>query len=116
MTVKIDGSALGINKLIKIEETGKLMKDTLKLQIFLVKPVEAEDEDAYLAYLENSLKTQEVMEEYVINTLGLTEAQSKKVENLSADDLGTLVSDITKGVLHLNVPSEMTEGEDEGKA
>lgn len=115
MTVKIDASALGIKRLVSVEETGKLMKDTLKLQKFLVKPVEEESDDPYLDFIENSLNAQISMEEYVKDSLHLTPAQSDKVEMLNSDDLGSLVSSITTKVLHLDIPEEVEDGEESGK-
>lgn len=116
MTVKIDATALGIKRPVEVEETGKVMKQTLRLQMALTKPIDVEAEDAYQQFLLNSLETEEKMEEYVKDILHLTPTQSDKVELLSADDLGGLVSQITAEILHLNIPEENEEeGDDSGK-
>lgn len=116
MTVKIDASVLGIKRLVSVEETGKLMKDTLKLQKFLVEPVKEESDDPYLDFIENSLNAQISMEEYVKDALHLTPTQSDKVELLTSEELGSLVSSITTNILHLNIPEEVSDdGEESGK-
>lgn len=115
MTVKIDAKILGIKRPVEVKETGRVMKETLKLQISLGKP--KPEDMSFQEFMEDSLKTQEIMEEYVISTLRLTDAQAEKLDDLEGEQLGELIGKITAAVLHFDLSDDEVEEEEvPGKA
>lgn len=110
MTVKIDASVLGIRRPVQVKETTRNLKATLKLQIALNKDVDVSGDAGWEEYLEESLKSQESLIDYVVNTLKLTDAQAEKLEDLEGVELGELVGQITAAILHFDLTPE--EGEE----
>lgn len=120
MTVKINAQLLGIKKPIKLEETNKLMKKVLKVQIDTNKaqnidiedqiPDGIDEDDAealrgdlgYVAFLESNLKIQEINETFLIDVLHLDEKQQDLLDKATIDDTNTLIQEVIMKVLHLD--------------
>lgn len=120
MTIKINATDLGIKKPVEINETFKTMKQTLQVQIQSEKLSEIPDMDddgeSYVAFLQNQLDAQNLIETYVVEILGLTEAQKKKFEELESEKANDLFGQIISGILHLtdveDVDDETPSNED----
>lgn len=105
MSVKINVSAeLGIKKAIEVEPTNKVVRDTWKIQKTQVKmnikqATSADSEDAIEEMLDLMLSTQDEMISYVTNTLRLTTAQAKKIDDMTFNETVDLANKISAEIL-----------------
>lgn len=117
MTVKIDAKVLGIKKPIEVNETNKVMKKTLKVQIEQEKLTQIDTDDKtdaelYMLFLENQLASQDLELDYLTTVLHLTSAQQEKLEDLSTDETDDLFGQVLQKVMHIDVDTK-SDGDDE---
>jgi Protein of unknown function (DUF1268). len=116
MSVKINvAKELGIKKVIEVEPTNKVVRDTWKIQKTQVKmkikqASRADSEDAIEEMLDLMLATQDEMISYIINTLRLTSAQAKKIDDMTFNETVDLANKISAEILGIKTV-EATEEE-----
>jgi hypothetical protein len=108
MTVKINVlKELGIKKSFDVKESNKNIRKTWELQKMMTKlsidQEEANTEDPEKAeeLIDMMLDVQAKVMDYVVNILGLTDAQSEKVDDLSFDETVQLATRISAELLHI---------------
>lgn len=114
MTVKIDASVLGIEEPIEIKETIKNMKRVLNVQLLISKydkvDVSDNNDHPYEDYINNQLKSQELVENFTLDILNLKGKKiHEKYEELSLEEAADLMTQITGKVMHTDEMSEDSE-------
>ena len=114
MTVKIDASVLGIKDPIEVKENIKNMKRVLNVQMLIDKydkvDTDKDTEDVYQQYLQNQLKTQELVESFTLDILGLKgKKYQNKYEELTLEDATDLMQQISTKVMHIDTSSEESQ-------
>ena len=114
MTVKINASVLGIEDPIEVKENIKNMKQVLNVQMLIDKydkvDTDKDTDDVYQQYLQNQLKTQELVESFTLDILGLKgKKYQNKYEELTLEDATDLMQQITTKVMHVDMSSEESQ-------
>ncbi|MDC2815780.1 phage tail tube assembly chaperone [Leuconostoc suionicum] len=116
MAVKINvAKELGIKKTIEVEPTNKVVRDTWKFQRTQVKmsinqATRGDSEEAIEEMLDSMLATQDETISYVIDTLRLTSAQAKKIDDMTFNETVDLANKISAEILGIETV-EATEEE-----
>ena len=114
MTVKIDASVLGIKDPIEVKENIKNMKRVLNVQMLIDKydkvDTDKDTEDVYQQYLQNQLKTQELVESFTLDILGLKgKKYQSKYEELTLEEATDLMQQIATKIMHVDASSEESQ-------
>ena len=114
MTVKIDASVLGIKDPIEVKENIKNMKRVLNVQMLIDKydkvDTDKDTEDVYQQYLQNQLKTQELVESFTLDILGLKgKKYQSKYEELTLEEATDLMQQIATKIMHIDTSSEESQ-------
>ena len=114
MTVKINASVLGIEEPIEVKENIKNMKRVLNVQMLIDKydkvDTDKDTEDVYQQYLQNQLKTQELVESFTLDILELKgKKYQNKYEELTLEDATDLMQQIATKIMHIDTPSEESQ-------
>lgn len=114
MTVKIDASVLGIKDPIEVKENIKNMKRVLNVQMLIDKydkvDTDKDTEDVYQQYLQNQLKTQELVESFTLDILGLKgKKYQSKYEELTLEEATDLMQQIATKIMHIDASSEESQ-------
>jgi len=114
MTVKINASVLGIEDPIEVKENIKNMKRVLNVQMLIDKydkvDTDKDTDDVYQQYLQNQLKTQELVESFTLDILGLKgKKYQNKYEELTLEDATDLMQQISTKVMHIDMSSEESQ-------
>lgn len=114
MTVKINASVLGIEDPIEVKENIKNMKRVLNVQMLVDKydkvDTDKDTEDVYQQYLQNQLKTQELVESFTLDILGLKgKKYQSKYEDLTLEDATDLMQQIATKIMHIDTSSEESQ-------
>jgi len=114
MTVKINASVLGIEEPIEVKENIKNMKRVLNVQMLIDKydkvDTDKDTDDVYQQYLQNQLKTQELVESFTLDILGLKgKKYQNKYEELTLEDATDLMQQISTKVMHIDMSSEESQ-------
>ena len=114
MTVKINASVLGIEEPIEVKENIKNMKRVLNVQMLIDKydkvDTDKDTDDVYQQYLQNQLKTQELVESFTLDILGLKgKKYQNKYEELTLEDATDLMQQIATKIMHIDTPSEESQ-------
>ena len=114
MTVKINASVLGIEDPIEVKENIKNMKRVLNIQMLIDKydkvDTDKDTDDVYQQYLQNQLKTQELVESFTLDILGLKgKKYQNKYEELTLEDATDLMQQIATKVMHIDMSSEESQ-------
>lgn len=120
-TVKIDASVLGIKKAIEVPTTYRNVRAAFVFNRDLINSeIEAEggdDEDFDpTKFLVANIKRLDQMADYIKTTLGLTEKQADKIQDLAVTDMVGLGQTIASEVLHMTpteeAPDQKSDDED----
>ena len=114
MTVKINASVLGIKDQIEVKENIKNMKRVLNVQMLIDKydkvDTDKDTEDVYQQYLQNQLKTQELVESFTLDILGLKgKKYQSKYEELTLEEATDLMQQIATKIMHIDTSSEESQ-------
>lgn len=114
MTVKINASVLGIKDPIEVKENIKNMKRVLNVQMLIDKydkvDTDKDTEDVYQQYLQNQLKTQELVESFTLDILGLKgKKYQSKYEELTLEEATDLMQQIATKIMHIDTSSEESQ-------
>lgn len=114
MTVKINASVLGIKDPIEVKENIKNMKRVLNVQMLIDKydkvDTDKDTEDVYQQYLQNQLKTQELVESFTLDILGLKgKKYQSKYEELTLEEATDLMQQIATKIMHIDASSEESQ-------
>jgi len=114
--VKINvADELGIKKVIEVKTTNKVVRDTWKFQKMQAKmaidQAEAGDSaEAIEEMLDSMLAIQDETIAYVVDTLHLTAAQAKKIDDMTFNETVELANKVSAQVLGIEtVPAEEEE-------
>lgn len=116
MSVKINvAKELGIKKAIEVEPTNKVVRATWKFQRTQVKmsinqATRGDSEEAIEEMLDSMLATQDETISYVTDTLRLTSAQAKKIDDMTFNETVDLANKISAEILGIKTV-EATEAE-----
>ena len=105
MSVKINvAKELGIKKAIEVDPTNKVVRDTWKFQRTQVKmsinqATRGDSEEAIEEMLDSMLATQDETISYVTDTLRLTSAQAKKIDDMTFNETVDLANKISAEIL-----------------
>lgn len=121
MTVKIDASVLGIEDPIEVKENIKNMKRVLNVQMMIDKYDKVDtDKDTdiiYQEYLQNQLKTQELVESFTLDILGLKgKKYENKYEELTLEKATDLMQQIATKLMHIDMSSEESQDAEKSDA
>ena len=114
MTVKINASVLGIEDPIEAKEQTKNIQRVLKVQMLIDKydklDTDKDTDDVYQQYLQNQLKTQELVESFTLDILGLKgKKYQNKYEELTLEDATDLMQQIATKIMHIDTSSEESQ-------